>query len=186
MSGVQGRMASVRLPLAGLLAAAVAAAAVVAGALRPVAAPVAALPAPHFVEEAMAAGIDHAYGGEFEFFVGGGVAVFDCDEDGRPELYFAGGADPAALYHNESPPAGALRFSRRLDEATDLARVVGAYPIDIDSDGHVDLAVLRMGENVLLRGLGGCRFERANEAWGFDGGDRWTTAFSASWEGSAA
>jgi hypothetical protein len=42
-----------------------------------------------------------------------------------------------------------------------------------------------MGENVLLRGLGDCRFQRANEAWGFDGGDRWTTAFSATWEGSA-
>ena len=38
----------------------------------------------------------------------------------------------------------------------------------------VDLAVLRHGENVLLRGLGDCRFERANEALGFDGGDDWT------------
>ncbi len=64
-------------------------------------------------------------------------------------------------------------------------RVTGAYPIDVDSDGTVDLAVLRHGENVLLRGLGDCRFERANEAWGFDGGDVWTTAFSATWEGSA-
>ncbi len=45
-----------------------------------------------------------------------------------------------------------------------------------------DLAVLRHGENVLLRGLGDCRFERANETWGFDGGDAWTTAFSATWE----
>ena len=49
----------------------------------------------------------------------------------------------------------------------------------------IDLAVLRYGENVLLRGLGDCRFERANEAWGYDGGDAWTTAFSAKWEGSA-
>ena len=63
--------------------------------------------------------------------------------------------------------------------------VVGAYPVDIDGDGLIDLAVLRYGENVLLRGLGDCRFERANEAWGFDGGDAWTTAFSAKWEGSA-
>ena len=58
-------------------------------------------------------------------------------------------------------------------------------PVDIDGDGHIDLAVLRYGENVLLRGLGDCRFERANEAWGYDGGDAWTTAFSAKWEGSA-
>ena len=71
------------------------------------------------------------------------------------------------------------------DPATDLKRVVGAYPVDIDGDGWIDLAVLRYGENVLLRGLGDCRFERANEAWGYDGGDAWTTAFSAKWEGSA-
>ncbi len=71
------------------------------------------------------------------------------------------------------------------DPATDLADVNGAYPLDIDGDGQVDLAVLRVGESVLLRGLGDCRFERANEAWSFDGGPAWTTAFSANWEGSA-
>ena len=63
--------------------------------------------------------------------------------------------------------------------------VTGAYPLDIDGDGITDLAVLRRGENVLLRGLGDCRFERANEAWTFDGGNYWTTAFSASWEEGA-
>jgi enediyne biosynthesis protein E4 len=49
--------------------------------------------------------------------------------------------------------------------------VTGAYPVDIDSDGITDLVVLRVGETVLLRGLGDCAFERANESWGFDGGD---------------
>ncbi|MBP1633090.1 MAG: uncharacterized protein H6Q11_1378, partial [Acidobacteria bacterium] len=29
------------------------------------------------------------------------------------------------------------------------------------------------------------RFERANEAWAFDGGDAWTVGFSAQWEGDA-
>jgi hypothetical protein len=42
-----------------------------------------------------------------------------------------------------------------------------------------------MGGNVLLRGLGDCRFERANEALGFDGGNRITMGFSATWEGAA-
>ena len=50
----------------------------------------------------------------------------------------------------------------------------------------VDLVVLRAGENVLLRGLGACRFERANEAWGIDGGESRTTAFAATWEPGAA
>jgi len=186
MFDVRSRTAIAGWPHAGLLAAVVIAAAVLVGSARPLAVQVTAMSAPHFVEEAAAAGIDHAYQGEFEFFVGGGVAVIDCDDDGRPELYFAGGSETAALYHNESPLAGALRFTRRADAATDLSRVVGAYPLDIDSDGRVDLAVLRNGENVLLRGLGECRFERANEAWGFDGGQRWTTAFSATWEEAAA
>ncbi len=144
-----------------------------------------AMDPPRFVEEAEAAGIHHAYDGGFTFFVGGGVAAFDCSDDGRPDLYLAGGKNAAALYRNESPIGGALRFARVPDAATDLTRVVGAYPLDVDGDDTLDLAVLRVGENVLLRGLGDCRFERANETWGFDGGEEWTVGFSATWEGDA-
>jgi hypothetical protein len=146
-------------------------------------APTVAMEAPRFVEEAEAAGIDHAYDGDWMFFVGGGVAVFDCNDDRRPDIYFAGGANPAALYINESPVAGSLRFTEARQSGTDLTEVTGAYPVDIDSDGHTDLAVLRLGENVLFRGLGECRFERANEDLGYDGGDGWTAGFSATWEG---
>ena len=141
---------------------------------------------PHFVDDTTTAGIDHTYDGEFEFFVGGGVAAFDCDDDGRAELFFAGGTDPAALYRNESPVGGALQFARLPSPVTDLTAVTGAYPVDIDSDGHLDLAVLRRGGNVILRGRGDCRFEDANELFGVDGGDAWTVAFSATWEGANA
>jgi len=148
--------------------------------------PAAALGAPRLVEETATAGLAHTYDGEFQFFVGGGVAAFDCDDDGFLDLYLAGGADPASLFHNDSEVGGALRFTRLADPATDLTGVTGAYPLDVDGDGRLDLAVLRVGENVLLRGLGGCRFERANEEWSFDGGSAWTAAFSAKWEGEAA
>jgi hypothetical protein len=134
------------------------------------------------VEETVDAGLRQVYDGGFEHFVGGGVAVLDCDDDRRPDLYLAGGENPAGLFRNESARGGALRFTRVSDSATDLAGVVGAYPLDVDADGHLDLAVLRVGENVMLRGLGGCRFERANEAWAVDGGQAWTAAFSAMWE----
>ena len=137
---------------------------------------------PTFVEETVDAGLRQVYDGGFEHFVGGGVAVLDCDDDRRPDLYLAGGENPAGLFRNESARGGALRFTRVSDSATDLAGVVGAYPLDVDADGHLDLAVLRVGENVMLRGLGGCRFERANEAWAVDGGQAWTAAFSATWE----
>ena len=146
--------------------------------------PPAARPAPHFVEEIDA--IDHQYAGDFQHFVGGGVAAFDCDDDGLSELFVAGGSEPAGLYHNDSAIGGALRFAPLASPATDLTAVTGAYPLDIDSDGHTDLAVLRVGEDVVLRGLGDCRFERANEPWGIDGGDTWTVAFSAAWEGDNA
>jgi len=147
--------------------------------------PTSAMGAPHFVEEAVGAGIDHVNDGDSKFAVGGGLAVFDCDGDGKPDLYLAGGSNPAALYRNDSPLGGALSFSRVPDAVTDLADVYGAYPLDIDGDGQLDLAVLRNGESVLLRGRGDCRFERANEAWSFDGGHAMTTSFSATWEGSA-
>ncbi|MGA9597010.1 MAG: CRTAC1 family protein [Acidimicrobiia bacterium] len=146
-------------------------------------APAVAGPAPHFVEEAQAAGLVHTYDGDFIFFVGGGVAVFDCNNDGKPDAYFAGGSNPAALFRNDSPVGGDLHFEPVPQSSTDLTRVTGAYPIDIDSDGFVDLAVLRVGENMILRGTGNCQFERANESWGIDGGDAWTAAFSATWEG---
>ena len=77
---------------------------------------------------------------------------------------------------------GRCASRRSASPVTDLTAVTGAYPLDVDSDGHTDLAVLRVGEDVLLRGLGDCRFERANEALGFDGGDSWTVGFSATWE----
>lgn len=141
---------------------------------------------PRFIEAAQAAGVEHAYDGEFEFFVGGGVAAFDCDDDGYPDLYLAGGSGRAALFRNATPAGGTLAFERLESSATGLEAVTGAYPLDVDGDGRTDLAVLRRGGNVLLRGLGDCRFERANEALGVHGGDAWTTAFSATWEPGAS
>ena len=137
---------------------------------------------PSFVDETTSAGINQTYDGGATFDTGGGVAVFDCNGDGKPEIYMAGGTNPAVLYRNDSQVGGALRFTAIHDPATDLTGVTGAYPIDIDGDGNPDLAVLRAGGNVVLRGLGGCRFERANDAWGIDGGNGLSIAFSATWE----
>ena len=149
-------------------------------------APSVALTPPRFVEEASAAGVDHTYAGDYPYVVGGGVAAFDCDDDGMADLYLAGGDGPSSLYRNRSELGGALRFERVPDPTTDLTAVTGAYPLDIDGDRVTDLAVLRLGEDVVLRGLGQCRFERANEALSFAGGDGWTVGFSATWEDPAA
>jgi enediyne biosynthesis protein E4 len=181
-TGTAPRHPRLWLLLGALLGAAAATVAVlaVATALAPPE-PVAALAPPVFVDETATAGLDHAYQGGFQYFVGGGVAAFDCDDDLLPDLYLAGGTGPAGLYRNRSAIGGPLTFERVPGESTDMEAVTGAHPLDIDGDGVTDLAVLRVGENVLLRGLGGCRFERANENWGLDGGDGWTVGFSALW-----
>jgi hypothetical protein len=146
------------------------------------AAPALAVDAPHFVDETATAGIDQKYTGGWEFYVGGGVAAFDCNGSGFPSLFIAGGSSPAALYINRSTVGGPLKFEKVEDSPLALKNVTGAYPLDIDGDGIMDLVVLRVGESVVFKGLGGCKFERANEQWGFDGGNNWTTAFSATWE----
>ncbi|HUG29666.1 MAG TPA: CRTAC1 family protein [Candidatus Limnocylindria bacterium] len=180
-----------RRPLLLGLAVAVAVAVIAGGALAlrlvlpGTSAPTAAGPVPRFADEAASSGLNFKYDGPFTYALGGGVALFDCDDDGLPEVYLAGGEGPAALFGNDSEIGGPLRFTRLAAAETDLTAVIGAYPIDIDGDGVTDLVTLRYGENVVLRGLGGCRFERANEAWGLNGGAALTEAFSATWEGDA-
>lgn len=137
--------------------------------------------APRFQEETATSGIASVYRGDWEFMVGGGAGAFDCNSDGFPDLVLAGGEDKAKLYVNRSHVAGALEFEEK-PSGLELDKVIGAYPLDVDSDGIKDVFLLRSGENVILRGKGECRFERANEAWGVDGGDAWSTAFSATWE----
>ncbi|WP_375687136.1 CRTAC1 family protein [Pseudooceanicola sp. LIPI14-2-Ac024] len=125
---------------------------------------------------------DHVYAGGWEHFVGGGVAAFDCDGDALPELYAAGGSTPAALMRNVTEAPGAtLAYAEDTPDTLALTSVTGAYPLDIDGDGLLDLAILRAGPDVLMRGTGDCGFAPF-EGSGFDSGNHWTTAFTATWE----
>ena len=137
---------------------------------------------PLYQERARQAGIEHRYEGPWEYFVGGGVSSFDCNGDRLPELFFAGGKQPAALYLNRSQPDGDLRFEKSEESPLALTGVTGSYPIDIDNDGFLDLVVLRVGNNRLFKGYSDCRFKPANAIWDFDGGTAWSTAFSATFE----
>jgi enediyne biosynthesis protein E4 len=157
-------------------------AAALLGAVCVAAAAADAVPAiPRFIEETDTAGLHSRFEGEGEFVVGGGVAVFDCDGDGLPEVYVTAGVNKARFYRNRSARGGALKLVEERS-GLELTNAVGAYPIDIDSDGHADIVVLRVGEVQVLRGLGGCRFERANEAWNIRSGNAWHSAFAATWE----
>jgi hypothetical protein len=169
--------------VAAVLVVLVAAGAIVALRVLPAAGSVPAVP--RFVDETVSSGLDHTYDGGPQFATGGGVAVFDCDGDRRPDLYVAGGSDPAAVYRNESPTGGALRFAPVDAPEVSLDGVLGAYPIDVDGDGITDLAVLRIGGSAVYRGTGSCRFAPMAETLGLQAQDGWITAFSATWEGSA-
>ena len=136
---------------------------------------------PRFVEETDTAGLQSRFEGQDEFMVGGGVAVFDCDNDGLPELYVTGGQNKAKFYRNKSTRGGPLKLQEERS-GLELTLATGAYPIDIDGDGHADLVVLRVGEIEVFRGLGGCKFERANSLWNIPNNNDWHTAFSATWE----
>lgn len=146
--------------------------------------PAAALPAavePHFIDRAKDLPAVQIYSGGWEHFVGGGVAALDCNHSGYPSLYVAGGSGPSRLFINTTAGPGAP-ISFKLGDIPALTDVTGAYPIDIDGDGWVDLFVMRVGGNVILKGGPDCSFTDVTKAWGLDPGDKWTTAFSATWE----
>lgn len=140
---------------------------------------------PKYEEQAISAGIDHSYDGPWEYFVGGGVATFDCNADRLPDVFIAGGVNDSALYINNSATGGELRFTHQQSQSTTIKNVTGAYPLNIDNDEWTDLVVLRVGENRLLRGGPDCSFTQSNVSFGFDGGSAWSTAFSANYEADA-
>ena len=100
----------------------------------------------------------HVYDGGWEFFVGGGMAVFDCDQDGLPDIFIAGGEAPSALLRNRSQRSGEIKFTKQTPQELSLDNVTGAYPLDIDGDGLLDLAVLRVGANMIFKGAENCQF----------------------------
>ena len=149
--------------------------------LQLVALPAGAGAAPAFVDRAAGLPVAHVYAGGWEHFVGGGVAVFDCNGDAMPDFLAAGGEAPARLFVNATAGPGApLTF--RDGGLAPITGTVGAYPLDIDGDGPLDLVVLRAGPNLVLKGDGRCGFHDATAALGLHAGDRWSTAFSATWE----
>jgi len=97
----------------------------------------------------------------------GGMAVFDYNNDGRPDIFFANGATLPGL-RKESPKYsnrlfrndGAWKFTDVTAEAglTGEGYALGAAAGDFDNDGHVDLFVPGLFRNTLYRNLGNGKF----------------------------
>jgi hypothetical protein len=107
--------------------------------------------------------------------VAGGLAIFDYDGDGRPDVFFTNGAalpslekeSPAdwnRLFHNE----GGLRFADVTERAGVRGRgySMGAAAGDYDNDGHVDLFVAGVNRNLLYRNRGDGTFQDVTERAG--------------------
>ena len=116
--------------------------------------------------------------------VPGGLAVFDYNGDGRPDIFFTNGAQTPSL--EKSSPRHANRLYRndggmRFTDVTDAAGIagvgyaMGAAAADYDNDGHVDLFVAGARQNQLLRNRGDGRFEDVTKTAGIAGGD-WAVA----------
>jgi hypothetical protein len=114
----------------------------------------------------------------------GGVAVFDYNNDGRPDIYFTNGAVVPAL-RKESPGDfnrlyrndGGLRFT----DVTEQAGVAGAgysngaAAADYDNDGNVDLFVAGGYRNILYHNRGDGTFEDVTAKAGIRS-DMWSVA----------
>ena len=99
----------------------------------------------------------------------------DCNGDSLPDIFAAGGTEPAILLVNNG------KFSFTKIGIPKIIGTTGAYPIDINADGYMDLFVLRIGANVVLKGGEECTFTDATEEFGIPEVDQWSTAFSAWW-----
>jgi hypothetical protein len=110
---------------------------------------------------------------------GGGIALLDCDNDGKLDIavvndttidgYLAGGVPMVTLYHQDG--AGEkIHFTDMTKEAGLSTRGWGAAIAvgDYDNDGLPDIYVTGYGHNVLYHNLGGCRFEDVTERAGVE------------------
>src|SRR5580704_10606984 len=112
---------------------------------------------------------------------GGGVALFDCDNDGKLDIavvndstieqYRNGGDLLITLYHQDGDSSG-IHFTdvTKTSGLTTRGWGMGIAIGDYDNDGLPDIYVTGYGHNVLYHNLGGCKFEDVTEKFHLAGG----------------
>jgi hypothetical protein len=159
----------------------------------------AAVPAVRFTDVTRDAGITfvHENGAAGEKLLpetmGGGVAFFDCDGDGDPDLLFVNGmrwpwdtssaakgkSATARLYRNDTVPGGSIRFTDiTAGSGLDVPlQGMGVAVGDYDGDGLVDVYLTAVGGNHLFHNLGGGKFADVTASSGTGGPpEDWSTS----------
>jgi hypothetical protein len=113
---------------------------------------------------------------------GTGVAIFDYDNDGLPDIFLVQGD---RLHDSGSPPTphlyhnlGGLHFEDVTAKAGigHLGWGQGVCAGDADNDGHVDLFLTQWGHNVFLHNMGNGTFRDETKERGlYQGEPRWST-----------
>ena len=131
--------------------------------------------------------------------MGSGVGLFDCDNDGRLDLYLLNGAtfgnpEPRGSIPQKSGPGDWNRMFHQKPDGTfeDVTEKSGLKGVglgmgvaiaDYDNDGFEDVFVTAYGGNRLYRGTGNCTFRDVTEEAGLAqpqvAGNTWYT--SATW-----
>ena len=118
--------------------------------------------------------------------MGGGVAFFDYDNDGDPDLLFVNSATWPWRPQPATPATSKLYRNRGDGTFEDVSEETGMDVVlygmgvatgDYDGDGFVDAFVTAVGENRLFRNVGGERFVDVTAETGVSGSpDAWSTS----------
>ncbi len=125
------------------------------------------------------ANFKHRSGGPAKNYIfettSGGVAIFDYDGDGLPDIYLINGSTVAAMEGKEKPPRAALYHNLgnwKFEDVTDKAGVAnerwgqGVAVGDYDNDGHPDIYVTNFGISRLYHNNGDGTFSDVAEKLG--------------------
>ena len=127
---------------------------------------------PPFVDDTSEAGIDHVYDGEFEFFVGrrrGGRSTATTTD--APSCTSQAAASRLRCIATRARSVGALRFAQQRFAGHRPDRRHRRLPARHRQRSTTRPRRPAARRNVVLRGLGDCRFEQANDLFGIDGGE---------------
>ncbi len=129
-----------------------------------------------FVDVTDSSGIQHQFK-VYEGMFGGGICVFDMDNDGLEDVYLTSGMNDDQLYRNLGNGKFQLAFEGSGLELTRKYVTLGVAGADVNRDGWVDLFVTTLtsrvnppdiprARNLLFLNQGNGKFVDATEAYG--------------------